>query len=77
MNTKNIIQTIKKNKRFLLSTHVNPDPDALCSELALAMYLRSLGKKVTILNDAALASRFFFLPGARAIKPYKKGRKIP
>ena len=43
MSMKKIIQAIKTNKRFLISTHVNPDPDALCSELALAIYLRSLG----------------------------------
>ncbi len=76
MSMKSIIQTIKKNKKFLISTHVNPDPDALCSELALAIYLRSLGKKVTILNDKALARRFDFLPGARGIKSYKVGQKI-
>jgi len=65
---KTIIQTIKKNKRFLISTHVNPDPDALCSELALAAYLRSKGKKVTIVNHQSAPCRFHFFSGACSIK---------
>ncbi len=76
MNMKNIIQTIKKHDKFLISTHVNPDPDALCSELALAIFLRSLGKKVSIVNHSALIRRFKFLPGFRSIKSYKEGQKV-
>lgn len=76
MSMKSIIQTIKKNERFLISTHVNPDPDALCSELALAAYLRSLGKKVSIVNHQAVPSRFHFFPGVRGIKNYWKNRKV-
>ena len=75
MSMKSILQTIKKNKKFLISTHVSPDPDALCSELALAIYLKSLGKKVTIVNHEAVSSRFYFLSGARGIKPYQEGKK--
>lgn len=59
---------INKGKTFLLSTHVNPDPDALCSELALAEYLKQLGKKVMIVNEEALSERFKFLPKASLIK---------
>jgi len=76
MSTKSIIQTIKKHKRFLISTHVNPDPDALCSELAMGAYLRSLGKKVLIINHEAVPRRLHFLPGARSIKPYRKNQNI-
>lgn len=69
---KKIFQTIKRNKRFLLSTHVNPDPDGLCSELAMAEYLRSLGKKVIMAHHEKLPHRFFFLPGARRVKSLKE-----
>jgi phosphoesterase RecJ-like protein len=41
---------ITKYSTFLLTTHVNPDADALGSELALARLLRKLGKQTTILN---------------------------
>ena len=76
MRMKSVIQTIKKNKRFLISTHVNPDPDALCSELALGDYLRSLGKSVVIVNHQSIPFRFHFLPGVRKIKNYWKTRKV-
>ena len=66
MSMKTIIQIIKKNKRFLISTHANPDPDALCSELALAIYLRSIGKVVTIVNNEAVPKRFLFFSGVQA-----------
>lgn len=68
MDYEKIIRTIKNNERFLISTHVNPDPDALCSELALAMYLRSLGKKVAVINSEEVPRRFRFLPGTQWIK---------
>lgn len=71
-----ISDVIKKNKTFLITTHVNPDPDALCSELALAEYLRSLGKKVHIINEGVLVKRFEFFPGSRFIKSIGKSKTI-
>lgn len=41
---------ILSNESFLLSTHVNPDADALGSELAFANILQKLGKKVHVVN---------------------------
>ncbi len=76
MSMKNVIEMIKKNDRFLISSHVNPDPDALCSELALGIFLRSIGKKVSIVNHQAVPGRFHFLPGVRGIKNYWKNRKV-
>ena len=76
MSMKNVIEMIKKNDRFLISSHVNPDPDALCSELALGIFLRSIGKKVSIVNHQTVPGRFHFLPGVRGIKNYWKNRKV-
>ncbi|MBI5415239.1 MAG: bifunctional oligoribonuclease/PAP phosphatase NrnA [Candidatus Omnitrophica bacterium] len=73
---KKIIRTIRDNRTFLISTHVNPDPDALGSELALAGYLRGLGKKVHIVNEAPVLARFYFLPGVDRIKSYEGGMKV-
>lgn len=70
MRSNKIIQRIKKSKKILISTHVNPDPDALCSELAVAAFLGSLGKKFSIINDEKLLERYEFLPGAKQIKNY-------
>ena len=76
MSMKKIIQVIKKNKRFLISTHVNPDPDALCSELALAGYLRSIGKTVTIINDKDVPSQYLYFSGISRIKYYREKKKV-
>ncbi|OGW97623.1 MAG: hypothetical protein A2Z81_10060 [Omnitrophica WOR_2 bacterium GWA2_45_18] len=68
MSQEKILQTIQKHKKFLISTHVNPDPDAICSELAMAIYLRSLHKQVFIVNEERVPSRLAFLSGADKIK---------
>lgn len=54
-------------QRFVLSTHVNPDPDAIGSEVALAHFLRSRGKDVTTLNHSATPSNCLFLDPERTI----------
>ena len=46
-------QVIQQGNRFVLTTHVNPDPDAIGSELAMARFLTSLGKIVAVLNHSA------------------------
>ena len=45
-----IIATIKSSNSFVITTHINPDGDAIGSELALARYLQSIGKDVKIIN---------------------------
>ena len=75
MSMNQIIQVLKKNKRFLISTHVNPDPDALCSEMALAEFLRSREKVVTVINSEGAPRRYRFLPGMSRIKSYRKDFK--
>lgn len=76
MNPMKILNTIKKHKTFLISTHVNPDPDALASQLAMARYLKSLGKRVHVVNEDHIPQRLKFLPGAGWIKKVKKGQRL-
>ena len=76
MAFRKIIRIINDKQRFLITTHVNPDADGICSELAMADYLRSLGKAVFIVNEDALPNRYNFLPGSGRIKSYKEGQKI-
>jgi phosphoesterase RecJ-like protein len=54
-------EIFEQKQRFVLSTHVNPDPDAIGSEIALAAFLKSRGKDVTILNHSATPSNCLFL----------------
>ena len=52
---------IARHGRLLLTTHVNPDGDGLGSEVALALWLRSLGKQVQVLNDSPVPAAYAFL----------------
>ncbi len=76
MAFRKIIRILNEKHRFLITTHVNPDADGICSELAMAEYLRSLGKGVVVVNEEELPQRYRFLPGATRIKSYKEGMKI-
>jgi phosphoesterase RecJ-like protein len=59
---------IKQSKKILIATHVNPDLDAICSELVIAEYLRMQKKQFCIIHEKPLASMYGFLSGARQIK---------
>jgi phosphoesterase RecJ-like protein len=63
-------EVIRQHQTFVLTTHVNPDGDALGSELALARGLRQLGKQVTILNHSATPANYLWLDPDHAILPF-------
>lgn len=52
---------VAKHQRFLLTTHVNPDGDAIGSEVAFAAWLLGKGKSVRILNDSPTPPAFRYL----------------
>ena len=60
------VAIVRAHQRFVLTTHVRPDGDALGSELAMAAILESLGKDVLLCNDFAVPSNLRFLdPGQK------------
>ena len=61
-------QQIARHTRFLLTSHVRPDGDALGSELGMAGILESLGKQVQIVNPDAAPERYDFLDPQRRIR---------
>lgn len=66
-----ILEAIRTNRRFVLTTHVNPDGDGLGSELALYHHLKDIGKEVHILNPSPLPDLYQFLdPEGTWIKEY-------
>jgi bifunctional oligoribonuclease and PAP phosphatase NrnA len=67
-----IHEIIQNGRRFLIATHVNADPDALGSELALAEGLRSLGKEAMIVNPTAISRHFKFLDPQNEVHEYSK-----
>jgi phosphoesterase RecJ-like protein len=53
INWEPLREIIEAHQRFVLSSHVRPDADALGSELAMAGLLETLGKSVRIVNPSA------------------------
>ncbi len=54
---------IKTEDRFLITTHVNPDGDAMGSSLALGEILKMIGKEVVYYCDSPVPDQYLFLPG--------------
>ena len=65
-----ILRTIKAHTTFVVTMHVNPDPDALGSALAMVIFLRSFGKKVRLINDGPCPSWLRFMPQSKLYKTF-------
>ena len=61
INWPRFVEIVRNNQRFLLTTHIRPDCDALGSQLAMAVVLESLGKEVLTLNDYRVPPNLAFL----------------
>ena len=56
-----ILETIREYRRFVLTSHINPDGDGLGSELALYHFLNNQQKEVIVLNDSPVPATFRFM----------------
>jgi phosphoesterase RecJ-like protein len=65
---KDVWAEIKKHKSFLITSHYNPDADAACSVLAMALVLKKMGKKTIVVNDDALPAWLTFLPQGKMFR---------
>ena len=57
-----LLGLLDRYDNFALSTHINPDGDAIGSELSLYLFLTQLGKTVRIFNTDAVPVNYRFLP---------------
>jgi phosphoesterase RecJ-like protein len=62
-----IVAAIAAHHTFLLTTHENPDGDAVGSTLALANFLRRRGKDVTVFCCDPIPDIYMFLPLADSV----------
>jgi phosphoesterase RecJ-like protein len=60
-------EEIRTGRSFLISTHQNPEGDAIGSVLALGLALKGLGKVARVLTQDPTPEVLAFLPGARDI----------
>ena len=63
-----VLQTIRTRDDFVIVSHVRPDGDSLGSQLALALSLRALGKKVTLISHDPVPSRYEALPASDQVQ---------
>ena len=61
------VDLINANHRFLLTSHIRPDCDALGSELGMANVLEALGKQVRIVNGQETPPNLSFIDPQRRI----------
>ena len=61
------VEIVRSHQRFVLTTHIRPDGDALGSELAMAAILEALGKDVRVCNAFAVPPNLRFLDPQRKL----------
>jgi len=71
VSLKKVVALIRKNNNFLITSHTNPEGDALGSELAFYMLLRKLAKSAVIVNEDELPYGYNFLPESQNIKKFR------
>ncbi len=62
-----LLRRLRQGNRFLLTSHMNPDGDAIGSALGLARILRKLGKSAVVWLRDATPSIYRPLPGSERI----------
>ena len=68
INWQRFREVIDSHQRFLLTSHIRPDCDALGSELGMAGVLDALGKDVVIVNGQATPPNLAFIDPKLRIK---------
>ena len=68
VNWHRFAEIIHAHERFLLTSHIRPDCDALGSELGMALILEALGKRVTIVNGMETPPNIAFIDPGKRIK---------
>ncbi len=69
-------EVLVNNNSFLITTHVNPDADAIGSEVALYFILKDLGKKTYIINYSTTPYNLQFLDIDNKIEKYDEEKHI-
>lgn len=65
---KPIIDQLRNSKQLLVTTHRNPDGDAIGSLVAMGQSLAQMGKRVTMYNDSPIPAVYRFLPAVHRVQ---------
>lgn len=61
-----VVEALKGVRNILVTSHFNPDGDAIASVLAMRLILLAMGKRVVAYNSDPVPHLYDFLPGAEA-----------
>ena len=62
-----VVEALREKNDFVLATHINPEGDALGSQIALALALEAMGKAAYLFNRDGVPDFYGFLPGCHKI----------
>lgn len=65
------VDLARRHQRFLLTTHVRPDPDGLGSQLGMADVLDGMGKDVRLVIASNWPPRYDFMDPGKRIRRFK------
>jgi phosphoesterase RecJ-like protein len=65
------VDLVRQKQKFLITTHIRPDPDGLGSQLGLAEVLQNMGKEVQLVIASKWPPRYDFLDPERRIGIFK------
>lgn len=66
-NMNKVIEVFNKKDKFLITSHVNPEADAVGSQLAVYYLLKKIGKQAFMADQDSVPENLRFLPGADLI----------
>ncbi len=72
-----IADFINNHDKFILTAHETPDGDAIGSEIAAYLALKTLGKTIKIINADPMAEKYYFLDIDNVIELYKDDSQLP
>lgn len=64
------VDLVRRHMRFIITTHVRPDPDGLGSQLGLANVLEGMGKETQLVISSNWPPRYDFMDPTRRIKRF-------
>ncbi|HDY87379.1 MAG TPA: hypothetical protein ENH82_04590 [bacterium] len=67
---KKIASLIERSENVFISSHVNPDGDAIGSEMAFAGFLRNMNKKYRVINHSSTPEIYTFLDPENIIESF-------
>ncbi len=64
-------------KTVLITTHQNPDADAMGSSLGMAGYLRKKGHRVTVVTPTDYSQNLHWMPGNNEVVAFDEKMRVP